>query len=708
MSGTNSRGLLPRILPSRLGSRVALTILLTSLVVLAMAVGGIALVGTAIRPTYENDAAHATLSQIEQSIGQQGLALRASSAPLGVAARMREAAVSGEMPEDLRATLDAYAGTIAATAVVFTGRDGDTVYAYGSPRHVTALKALLADPDSARWDHGAYDLRDGPVLVGRRGITGVNPDDDPVGQLMVAAPLTPESIPVSGRLAFEDPEANTLSVAAARTLERPGFDDVLVASEDEQFHLEAEVLGVDRRPATTIAYHDTIILEPLGSAFGLYALIVTILAGLVGLSVGMVVARAIARPINELSDHLDARREDTIAGREVGAIEIDPMLPNEFAHLLDTFNITFRELRSHQTALAQARDDAQAAHESLGIAIQDSPEGKMLVRDGAIAVFNPAAVAHLGVPAEAVLGQAPDEAFRSASFTNERGESLDAGAMRDQSMAGVTVQVDQEGRATRWLEIRTVTHGEERQTALVTTRDVTESRRLEELRAEIIGLVSHDLRAPLTVISGYLDLLSRPLAEAAHAKAVGSAQRSADRMRELLEDLLAATRAEEMFAPGHLLPVELNEIVQDTVASFTHTSPHMLGISMSCDATVLGEERRIRQVLVNLLTNAMKYSPPDSHIRVSLTCIDRSAVLAVEDEGPGIPADMREAIFERFARLEDESGVKHPGVGLGLYIVRAIVESHGGRVHVEDRPGGPGARFVVSLPLETSEPVAES
>jgi two-component system OmpR family sensor kinase len=111
---------------------------------------------------------------------------------------------------------------------------------------------------------------------------------------------------------------------------------------------------------------------------------------------------------------------------------------------------------------------------------------------------------------------------------------------------------------------------------------------------------------------------------------------------------------------------------------------------------VLGEEKRLRQVLVNLVTNAFKYSPEPAPIEVQVTCDDSHVFLRVVDHGPGVPAEERDRVFERFARLD--GGSARPGLGLGLYIVRIISENHGGCVRVEETPGG-GATFVVELPL---------
>jgi signal transduction histidine kinase len=118
-------------------------------------------------------------------------------------------------------------------------------------------------------------------------------------------------------------------------------------------------------------------------------------------------------------------------------------------------------------------------------------------------------------------------------------------------------------------------------------------------------------------------------------------------------------------------------------------------VETACRPVVRGDEKRLRQVLVNLITNAFKYAPDDKPVTVRVACSESGTQLRVVDHGPGVPTEDRARIFERYTRLDGASG--RPGVGLGLYIVRVIAENHGGSVSVEDTEGG-GATFVVDLP----------
>jgi signal transduction histidine kinase len=155
-----------------------------------------------------------------------------------------------------------------------------------------------------------------------------------------------------------------------------------------------------------------------------------------------------------------------------------------------------------------------------------------------------------------------------------------------------------------------------------------------------------------------------------------------------------------------LLPVPLCELAEDVATSMQTTAPeHTVSFVCRKDGIALGEEKRLRQALVNLVTNAIKYAPAGTAITVAVEAgkDDTRAALVVEDCGRGIPDEYKRTVFDRFTRVDAATAGK-PGLGLGLYIVKVIAESHGGRVYVEDRDGG-GARFIIELPANERSPV---
>lgn len=693
-------GMIARALPKRLSTRFALTVVLTNLVAVLLAIAFMLVAIRFITPELEDEAVSTVLGTIDQAVREQAAAADSSAAIFGVSTRLHEAALSGTMPEDLSRTIDAYAQTVGASAIVFMDARDQVIYSSGDVIEVDRLRAALVARGASMWEPGAIDLGGTLNVTASRSITGPDDAAEGAGWFAVAIPLHTEGLFSNARFEIAAPDAPSRDTGESRVVDDPRFDDSSVSSSDGTLHLEAEIPGVDSRTAATAIYEGGLVVDPLVMNLGLWGLAAAIVASVIGLGVGLAVARAIVRPIEDLADHMGRRGGDTIAGRIPAAVDHDEVLPLEIANLIEVFDSTFTDLSEHQAALALAKENALATKATLDIAFVDSLDGKILVTDGVVALMNPSASTHLGLRADEALGVKPEALFVSACLLDENGEPLDTGVLlADSVKRAVVVQLKPAGRGARWIEIHTVIHEHDGDTLLVSTRDVTEERRIDELRNEIVGLVSHDLRAPLTVIAGYLDLMNHDIDAESRVKAISSAQRSAARMQDLLEDLLAATRAEEMFSPTELGRVALREMAEEIVASFQHTSSHQLRLAATCTGEVLGEEKRLRQVLVNLVTNSMKYAPETSRIDVGLTCENGTVVLAVEDMGLGVPESERDKVFDRFTRLASEDGTKKPGVGLGLYIVRAIVESHGGSVVVTGRLDGlPGARFEVTLP----------
>ncbi len=463
--------------------------------------------------------------------------------------------------------------------------------------------------------------------------------------------------------------------------------------------MRAELLGIDGRPAGWLAL--TIEPDPGASdIFGLSFLVAAGLAVIVSLLVGVGLTVLIRRPLETLVTHVRHHGHAALEGHAVTHLASDPMLPDELLNLAEVYDRLLDHLARRQAEVADATS-------ALQFAVNDSFEAKLLLRDDKVALANTAAATLLGIPAESPLAEW-DAVLDSLELETEDGDPFTTDDVLLTAMGEPTVlKLGGPGIPTRWIELRVIEHTDPQRTTLITGRDVTEQRRVDAVREEIVSLVSHDLRAPLTVIGGYLDLLERPLPDESRAKAVTAAKRSAERMAVLLEDLLTATRAEELFSPISLDPVSLAELAEETASAFEHTSAHTLVASAIDQGIVLGEERRLRQVLVNLVSNAIKHAPEAGTIEITVESRAGRVVVSVQDDGPGIPAEEREVVFERFARLTGH-GENRPGIGLGLYIVRAIVESHGGTVQVEDRPDGhPGACFVIELPGHHVEDVAD-
>jgi signal transduction histidine kinase len=228
-----------------------------------------------------------------------------------------------------------------------------------------------------------------------------------------------------------------------------------------------------------------------------------------------------------------------------------------------------------------------------------------------------------------------------------------------------------------------------------------EQRRLLDIasaREEFTSIVSHELRTPVAGLLGFLQTTVdhwEEMTDAERRQAVARAEQNADRLQQLTVDVLDSTGMES--GQLHLEPerVDLGGVVDEAVASARDVHPgRELSASNDGPVPVDADASRIRQVLANLVDNAVKSSPPGSPVEVRVRSVDGHAEVSVRDHGTGIAADDRERVFEKFVR--GRSGLTR-GSGLGLYLARQIVEAHGGRIWIADAEG-PGALVVFRLP----------
>ncbi len=236
-------------------------------------------------------------------------------------------------------------------------------------------------------------------------------------------------------------------------------------------------------------------------------------------------------------------------------------------------------------------------------------------------------------------------------------------------------------------------------------REATEAevlRRTDELRSALLNSVSHDLRTPLAAIKASAESLLQtdvPWSDEDRAGFAAAINREADRLNRLVGNLLDMSRIEAGALRLQRDWYDVGELIREVIGRL---GPALYGrdVELAIEdglPPVPLDYLLIDQVVTNLIENGAKYTPPGSPIRVSVERAPGHVRVVVADRGPGIPADQRERIFDKFFRLGQTPGVR--GSGLGLALSRGLVEAHGGQIWVEDNPGG-GARFVFELPLQ--------
>lgn len=240
-------------------------------------------------------------------------------------------------------------------------------------------------------------------------------------------------------------------------------------------------------------------------------------------------------------------------------------------------------------------------------------------------------------------------------------------------------------------------------------REQERLRELEQMKDEFLSTAAHELRTPLTTIRMSAGLALEQVERLAALdeidpripNLIGLVVEGGERMQSLVNDLLDLTRLEQGRVPLNIEPLDLREVVMasvEVVGPLFESRRQRLDVRLpEFRCSVRGDRQRLEQVVINLLSNANKYSPPDTEVEIRTLRSGRECMVTVRDAGPGVPHAEREMIFERFFRSSLHRNDRTPSTGLGLPIARKIAEMHNGRVWVESAPGG-GSIFTVALP----------
>ncbi|MFP3915354.1 MAG: ATP-binding protein [Actinomycetota bacterium] len=449
-------------------------------------------------------------------------------------------------------------------------------------------------------------------------------------------------------------------------------------------------VGVDRRVSATTGFAQTyvaipgpdgqvvrlslpanVVNAPIGEFRGRLIWIVAV-AAVVGVVVVGLVARLLARPLGRLSE----------ATSEIAAGDLEVDVPRAAVAELDDLA---RSIQQMEDELGARIAEAESERLTLGVVLDALPQGTLLVgADDRIVYANRSVVAMLGPVPDGLEGVVPFRIQEVVRRAREQGESVD---------------VDTEhGRPARILRI--IAEPFEDGRALVVVSDVTERRRVDDVRRDFVTNASHELKTPVASILAAAETLQVALERAPErvGQFAGQIEVSARSLSRLVSDLLDLSRLESRTSERHQL--DLAEVVAREVATVAPRAEER-GVELESHveaATVIGSDADLGLAVRNLLDNALRYTDPGGRVTVRLERQGTEAVLAVSDTGVGIPQRDLGRVFERFYRIDEARSRATGGTGLGLSIVRHVVEAHGGEVSVDSELGA-GSTFTVRLPV---------
>ena len=359
--------------------------------------------------------------------------------------------------------------------------------------------------------------------------------------------------------------------------------------------------------------------------------------------------------------------------------------------------------------LQQEREHAEADRHHLAVILEDLPEGIVVCdSEGNITILNAKATQMLGFTLGGNVHHRPFiTSHADGSPYDDRELPLSRTLAHGAHISGqhIVVQLPAQGEA---IDVLTSTaplldSSGRLVGAVAVYQDITAIKAVERLKDEFFSMATHELRTPLTSITMSAGLLAE-LVGGQGGKVAGLARLvddSAQRMRRLVDDLLDLSRLEHGRLTLYRRNFNLGALIEhasEAIAPLAERKGQQLTVQLPVgDCQVNADPTRIEQVILNLLANAVKYTPPSGHISLTVNQGESETAVSVADDGPGVPEEDRERIFERFYRSQQDAANSASGTGLGLPIARMLVELHGGRLWLEDAPAG-GSVFRFSIP----------
>jgi len=408
------------------------------------------------------------------------------------------------------------------------------------------------------------------------------------------------------------------------------------------------------------------------AALGVAALLAAIWSRVVSQSVRQLRTSAVAM-LDDLSVRTRVRRTD-----EVGA------LAEALDQLADNLNRTVEKLAGERDRLAGILETMAE-----GVLLTDRT-GRIVLANGSLRMM----VASSGQ----LVGKAPIEAIRN----NELAEMIESVQRTESPAIG---EVDLIGILPRRVLVRAAPLTVSGEGVVVVLSDVTELRRLETLRRDFVANVSHELRTPIAAIRAAAETLEGGAMDDPHAARdfIGMIARHAERLHQLVEDLLELSRIEAQKLDLQATPIDARELIDHMIGLYALAAARrevrLIGGGCPADLLLSTDRRALEQVLSNLIDNAIKYASRGSKVTLSAVEKEGEVRIAVADTGPGIAAKHLPRLFERFYRVDRGRSRDVGGTGLGLSIVKHLTEALGGHVTVESLPGV-GSTFSVHFPAK--------
>jgi PAS domain S-box-containing protein len=437
----------------------------------------------------------------------------------------------------------------------------------------------------------------------------------------------------------------------------------------------------------------------------LFLLALTGFCLLLSIVLAILMTRSLTHPLNSL-----LRMTEAIAA---GDLSVEPPVSraDEIGRLAAAYDKMRVSLHDSMARLRQERHQTQAI-------IDTTADGMLLVNaTNTILTCNPAV--------EALTGWRPDEAlgrycweilgFQEAAEANEHLFALLEALYTTSEPSSFEMRITTRQGKPRWLAISCAPMPPDEQGAesatVIGLHDISHLKAVEQLKSDFVAMVSHELRAPLTTVSGSVETLRllEPAADAeAYQEVLGLLDQQTRRLRQVVDEVLQLTRFEAGRLEVQIQAVSLHPWLQRLVerlnAEWGESAHYIVLYSFPAALQVWADAGLLEIVLRNLFENARKYTPHGTAVEVEATPLaaTNQVQLRVIDYGPGIPEDRLEATFERFTRGPQASGAWTRGYGLGLYIARELMQAQNGSIHAEPRAAG--ACFVLTLWLVTDDP----